>query len=325
MTPVDHIRNWQADYTSGPSRSALPPRARIRGAPDGARGLRPVEAPRHRAPRRHRQDWRGRSDSRARHRERPHDRSARRHGRAADAGRERLRAQVALRRPDARLRPRRPHDDAARGRALPARDAQFRRHRVPDLPAGRGGLRRRESDDRGRPVRALPRRAGVRPSQLAGAAGGQDRHHAGPGDGRGGPDRDHDRRPRRTRRASALGDRPGAGGRPHHHRGAVDRQPQREPDRYRGGQSVRDAGGQSGRDERHPGARETGRHRADVPAGDAGHDRTPAERADPGDRGGVRRQGDAQVRTHLSGDDQPRRRDGVRDARSRKGWSAATT
>ena len=37
------------------------------------------------------------------------------------------------------------------------------------LPAGRGGLRRREGDDRGRPLRALSRRAGVRAAQLAGA------------------------------------------------------------------------------------------------------------------------------------------------------------
>ena len=50
--------------------------------------------------------------------------------------------------PHARLRPRRAHDDAARRGALPARDAQLRRHRVPHLPAGRGGLRRREGDDR---------------------------------------------------------------------------------------------------------------------------------------------------------------------------------
>ena len=57
---------------------------------------------------------RGRAD-----RERPRRRPARRHGRAADAGGERVRAQVALRRPHARLRPRRPHDDAARRRAVP--------------------------------------------------------------------------------------------------------------------------------------------------------------------------------------------------------------
>ena len=81
----------------------------------------------------------------------------------------------------------------------------------------------------------------------------------GPGDGRGRPHRDHDRRPRRPRRASARGDRPGAGRGPHHHRRAVDRQPQREPDRHRGGEPVRDARGPSRRDERDPGAREARR------------------------------------------------------------------
>ena len=56
---------------------------------------------------------RGRSDA-----QRPARRPAGRHGRAADAGGERLRAQIALRRADARLRPRRPHHDAARRGAL---------------------------------------------------------------------------------------------------------------------------------------------------------------------------------------------------------------
>ena len=82
-----------------------------------------------------------------------------------------VRVPVALRRAHARLRSRRPHDDAARGRPLPARDAQLRRHRLPDLPAGRGRPRGRESDDRGRSVRALSGRARVRAAQLAGAAG----------------------------------------------------------------------------------------------------------------------------------------------------------
>jgi hippurate hydrolase len=53
---------------------------------------------------------------------------------ASDASGRRL--SVALRRAHARLRPRRPHDDAARGGTLPARDTQLRRHRVPDFPAG---------------------------------------------------------------------------------------------------------------------------------------------------------------------------------------------
>ena len=49
------------------------------------------------------------------------------------------------RRRDARLRPRRPHRDAARRRAVPRRDPQLRRHRRGDLPAGRGGRRRRHA------------------------------------------------------------------------------------------------------------------------------------------------------------------------------------
>ena len=69
--------------------------------------------------------------------------------------------------PHARLRPRRPHDDAARRGALPRRDAQLRRHRALHLPARRGRHRRRQGDDRRRPVRALPLRRGVRHAQPA--------------------------------------------------------------------------------------------------------------------------------------------------------------
>ena len=54
--------------------------------------------------------------------------------------------------------------------------------------------------------------------------------------------------------------------------------------------------GNPGRDERHSRAREAGRHGADVPAGDAGHDREAAHRARALDRRGVRRARDAQVR-----------------------------
>ena len=41
--------------------------------------------------------------------------------------------------------------------ALPRGDAQLRRHRLPDLPAGGGRRRRRQGDGAGRPVRALSR------------------------------------------------------------------------------------------------------------------------------------------------------------------------
>ena len=77
-------------------------------------------------------------------------------------------SQINKRRPDARLRPRRPHHHAARRGALPRRDAQLRRHRLPDLPARGGRRRRREGDDQGRPVRALPGRRDLRAAQLAG-------------------------------------------------------------------------------------------------------------------------------------------------------------
>jgi redox-sensitive bicupin YhaK (pirin superfamily) len=74
---------------------------------------------------------------------------------------------VAARRPHACLRPRRPHHHAA-GRGLaPGAGARFRRHGELHLPARRGdGQGRRAEDDRGRPVRALPLRSGVRAAQL---------------------------------------------------------------------------------------------------------------------------------------------------------------
>ncbi len=51
----------------------------------------------------------------------------------------------------------------------------------------------------------FPGRAGVRAAQLAGIAARPHRHHARLRDGGGGPHRDHDRRPRRSRRPSAHG------------------------------------------------------------------------------------------------------------------------
>ena len=78
---------------------------------------------------------------------------------------------------------------------------------LPDLSAGRGGLRRRQGDDRGRALRALSRGTGLCAAQLARVAARAHRHHARTGDGRGGSHRDHDRRQGRPRRASARGDR----------------------------------------------------------------------------------------------------------------------
>ena len=200
-----------------------------------------------------------------------------------------VRAQVALRRPHARLRPRRPHDDAARGGALPARDAQLRRHRLPDLPAGRGGLRRREGDDRRRAVRALSRRAGVRAAQLAGAcrraasASRPARRWRPPTASRSRSTAAAATARIRMRRSTPCSSR--ATSSPRRSRSS----PQREPDRHRGGQPLRDAGGQPGRDERDSRAREARRHGAHVPAGDAGHDRAAAHRARAVDRRRVRR------------------------------------
>ena len=54
--------------------------------------------------------------------------------------------------------------------ALLARDSSWTRHRASGVPAGRGGRRRREGDDRRRAVRAVPDGAHLRLSQLAGPA-----------------------------------------------------------------------------------------------------------------------------------------------------------
>ena len=61
------------------------------------------------------------------------------------------------RRRDARLRPRRPHGDAAGRGAPPGRAGPLRRHAEPDLPARRGRRRRRAAHDGRRPVRASTR------------------------------------------------------------------------------------------------------------------------------------------------------------------------
>ncbi len=208
-----------------------------------------------------------------------------------------------------------------------ARDAQFRRHRVPHLPAGRGGLRRREGDDRRRPVRALSRPSGSSRCTTGRALPpGEIGITPGP--------------------AMAAADRieitiDGRGGHGAHPHAAIDPvlvaghiitavqsivSPQREPDRHGGRQPVRDAGRQSRRDERDPVAREARRHRAHVPAGDAGHDRAPARRARSGDRRRVRREG---RRSSTSASTRRRsittREAELRGRPSPKRWSAATT
>ncbi len=85
------------------------------------------------------------------------DRPARRHGRAADPRAQYVRACVAARGQDARMRPRRPYRDAARRGAVSVEASQFRRHRRIHLPAGRRRRRRRERDDRRRSFQALSR------------------------------------------------------------------------------------------------------------------------------------------------------------------------
>ena len=101
------------------------------------------------------------------------DRPARRHGRAAGPRAEYVRACVAAREQDARVRPRRPYRDAARRGAVSVEASRFRRHRRVHLPAGGRGRRRREGDDRRRTFQTLSRRCRVRAAQLAGHAGGR--------------------------------------------------------------------------------------------------------------------------------------------------------
>ena len=85
---------------------------------------------------------------------------------------------------------------------LPRRDAQLRRHRGGDLPAGRGGRRRRPGDGAGRPDGALRHRGSLRHAQLSRAAGRRVRDPAGPADG--------GRRPhRRSRSKASAGTRRG--------------------------------------------------------------------------------------------------------------------
>ena len=112
--PVAHIRGWHAEFTALRRDLHMHPELGFeehRTAKIVCERLAALGIEHHAGIG---QDRRRRGHPRPQRRERPHGRPARRHGRAADAGGERVRAQVALRRPDARLRPRRAHDDAAR-------------------------------------------------------------------------------------------------------------------------------------------------------------------------------------------------------------------
>ena len=97
---------------------------------------------------------------------------ARRHGCVADGRAVAPRLCEPDRRRAPRLRPRRPHRDAARRGPPAGAHAPLRRHGALHLPAGRGGPRRCARDGRGGPVRALPVRRGVRAAQLARPAAG---------------------------------------------------------------------------------------------------------------------------------------------------------
>ena len=157
----------------------------------------------------------------------PGHRLARRHGCAADRGGERPSLQIDGTRQDACLRPRRAYRHAARRRALSHRDAQLRRHRGGDLPAGRGGRRGRQGDGAGWFDGALPHRGSLRHAQLSRASDRRIRAAAGSADGGGRPHHDRDRRPRRARGAPPYLYRHGAGGRADRQSDPIDRFAQR--------------------------------------------------------------------------------------------------
>ena len=110
-----------------------------------------------------------------------------------------------------------------------AETRQLRRHRRGDLPAGRGGRRRRPRDGRGRADGALRHPGGLRPAQHAGPAGRRLRVRPGPL--LAASDTLHHRgdRPRRPRRPAAQHHRPGGRRERDRAGAAVDRRPQRRP------------------------------------------------------------------------------------------------
>ena len=152
-------------------------------------------------------------------------------------------------------------------RALSRRDAQFRRRRGRDLPAGRGGRRRRRRDDQGRADGPLRHRAGLRHAQRPGHSGRPVRHPPGPIMARDRPHRHQDRGPRRPRRAAAQVHRSCAGRRADHHRAAVDRLAHRRSAGVGGDLDLRVPRRQ--RPQRDPADRRTARHRAHADAGSA--------------------------------------------------------
>ena len=181
-----------------------------------------------------------------------------------------------------------------------AETRRFDGARPPHLPARRGRQGRRARDDRGRAVRAVPVRRGLRAAQLARASGRHHRDPAGADHGGRRPRRDHGARPGRARRAAAPGRRCGSLRR-------ADRDcrahPGRAPHR-----SQRDGGAVA---HLHPGRHlaqrdalrgRDHRHRAQLRRGGPGPDRAGAARPGRGRGAGRRMHCDAGLRPLLPGD-----------------------
>ncbi|BAR47135.1 hypothetical protein Maq22A_c28145 [Methylobacterium aquaticum] len=237
------------------SRTAVRPRPHLRPGGRAAAGLRlrrGGDGPG--------QDRRRRRHPRAQRRLGQGGGPARRHGRPADRGDERRSPSLDGAGQDARLRARRPHRDATRGRQVPRRDPQLRRHRGGDLPAGGRRRRRRRRDVEGWPDGALRHPGGLRPAQHARPAAGPLRDPSGRDHGGGRPDHHHGARQGRPRGGAPQLHRPGAGRLPHRHGAAIDRLAHRRPGGIGGDL---DHAGQGGRRlQRDPGDRDPQRHGA---------------------------------------------------------------
>ncbi len=278
-----------------------PSGAAVRRAPHrGRRGGEAQELRLRRGGDRHRPHRRGRRHPRQEGRRQPHHRASRRHGCAADRGGHRPVLQVAEPRQDARLRPRRPHRHAARRREISRRDAQLRRHRGGDLPAGRGGRRRRPRDGQRRHDGPLQDRGGVRDAQLSRLPDRRFRHPVRPDDGGGRPHLYRHRRPRRPRGAAAHLDRYRRGGRGDRQRAAVDRVAQRRSAGIGGG--LDHPVPRRHRRQHHSADRASARHGAKPDARDARSGREARPRGGGGHRQALRRQGHADLQARLSGD-----------------------
>src|SRR5580765_668050 len=219
---------------------------------------------------------------------------------------------LAPRRPHARLRPRWPHHDPARRRALPRRDAQLRRHRLRHLPAGRGKRRRRARHGEGRPVREVPGERGLRPAQLAGPFARQDRGGHRADDGRDRRGADHGTRQGRPRRHAAPRRRSGGRRGADHHRAADHRKPQRRADRRGRGQHLLDADEPGRRIQRGAGVGAPRRHGAQLPARHARPRRAASARDRHQGGRGARRHRTDRLHARLSRHGEQRARGGVR-------------